>query len=231
MNMGVAAVLAVVAVLAGCAGDDPGTSLRLTAKNSAVGTAVFTLECDPPGGTIRAPAAACAALAKRPGLLLHPRPFTCWGGTFSWWDITISGRLDADAVDVKTSTCWTPQMDLIRVLGIARELDRHIDPLSRPAYPGSGIPRSGLGRTVDIPERAPGWLVRLARLRARDLGEDRPDLLRITLGRSYVIELRGQFVCNLCRVPPGTAPPRGTVARLTVDPKTRIVESFSLHAK
>lgn len=143
-------------------------------------------------------------------------------------DITISGRFDGDTIVVNTSTCWTPQMELIRVLGIARELDRHVDPLSRPAYPGSGIPRSALAETVAIPERTPGWLVRLARLRARSLGDEKPELLRITLAETYVIELQGRFVCALCPRPPGAAAPRGRVARLRVAPKTRIVESFGL---
>ncbi len=49
---------------------------------------------------------------------MHPKPFGCWGGTFSWWDITISGRFHGKPVNVKTSTCWTRQMQLIDSLGL-----------------------------------------------------------------------------------------------------------------
>ncbi len=222
------ALLAAAGVAGGCRGDSPGTSLTLVARNPSVGQATFLLECEPPAGDVPEAAAVCRRIAARPEVLLHPTPFTCFGGTFSWWEIRITGRYDGDPVDVKTSTCWTPQMELIRVLGIARELERHIDPLSRPAYPGSGIPRSALADVVEIPEDAPGWLIRIARLQARRLGDKRPDRLRIVLGDPHVITLEGEFVCTSCSHPPGARPPRGSVATVAVDARTRIVDSFSL---
>jgi hypothetical protein len=133
--------VAVLALPAGCGADrPPSTELTLTATNSFVGVATFRLTCGPPGGDIPRPAAACAALAGSPDTLLRPEPFVCIGGTSSWWDIRITGRLAGAPVQVKTSTCWTPQMKLIRALGIAHALPRHVDPLSRPAFPGVGIP-------------------------------------------------------------------------------------------
>lgn len=216
-------------LLGACQGrDSSSTSLTLVAKNSFVGTATFRLECDPPGGDIPQAARACARLAQSPSALLRPEPFTCFGGTFSWWDITITGRYAGDPVNVRTSMCWTPQMELIRFLGIARELDRHVDPLSRPAYLGSGIPRSELAERVEIPEGTPGWLVRIARLQARRLGDERPERMAIELGAPHRITLERDLVCEQCSRPPNASAPRGSVAHITVDPKTRIVESFSL---
>lgn len=215
--------------LAVSSGEEPRTELTLTATNSFVGRAVFRLRCQPPEGDVPDPSAACAALARNPQLVTNPKPFTCFGGTFSWWELTIAGRLDGDPVAVKTSTCWTPQMALIEALGIGwNELEEHVDPLSRPAYPGSGIPRSALADLVEIPEGTPGWLVRIGRLQARWLLDPRPDRLRIALGRQHRITLWGDFVCINCRRPGGARPPRGRVAQIVVDPATRIVDSFSL---
>lgn len=218
-----------LAVATGGGGGGGETSLTLEADNPQVGHAAFRLECDPPGGDVPDAAAACAALARNPKLLTDPKPFVCWGGTSSWWEIAISGRLAGEPVEVRTRTCWTAQMALIRALGIARELERHIDPLSRPAYPGSGIPRSALADVVAIPDGTPGWLIRMARLRARSLGDPRPDRLAVTLGKQHTIALWGDFVCDLCSRPAAAQAPRGHVATLRVDPRTRIVDSFGLH--
>ena len=224
----IAAATAATLAVAGCGGRDD-TSLTIEARNSFLGTASFALRCDPPSGDLPDPPRACATIERRPRLVLEPQSFTCAGGTFSWWDVRIRGRLEGDAVDVETSTCWTEQMPLIAALGIGSEtLQRHIDPGSRPAYPGAGIPLSSLADVVDVPDSAPGWLVRIARLEARALGDPRPDELRISLGEQHVVALRGEFVCGSCSYPHGAEPPRGSVARIVVDPGTRIVSDFSL---
>jgi hypothetical protein len=130
----VAATGVAVVALAGCGDDAPSTSLRLVATNASVGRATFTIECDPAGGDVPQPAAVCARLAGNPQALHHPEPFICFGGTFSWWALEITGRYRGKPVEVRTSTCWTPQMPLIRLLGIGAELERHVEPLSRPGF-------------------------------------------------------------------------------------------------
>lgn len=109
----------VVGVGASAAGSvRPSTAFTLTATNINVGDAVFTLRCHPTGGNMGQPEHACAALEKRPQVLLHPTPFKCRGSFFSWWDITIKGRFEGKPLFVTTATCWTPQMPLLSALGI-----------------------------------------------------------------------------------------------------------------
>jgi hypothetical protein len=195
----VAAALIALVALAGCRHESRTTSFTLVATNPHVGRATFTVECDPPGGDVPRPATACARLRGNPDLLLRPEPFTCFGGLFSWWELQITGRFDGDRVDVRTNTCWTPQMELIRALGIARELERHVDPLSRPAYFGSGIPLSELADELDLSPDTPGWVLRIARREARTLGDPRPDRLTVEApDGSFVIVLEGDFACERC---------------------------------
>src|SRR5436190_11972543 len=117
--------LFVLPAAAGC-GDSgmnlAGTKLTLTAVNSNVGQAVFHLDCGPAGGDVMDPAAACSALGHDPALITAPQPYTCIGGTFSWFDMTISGRLAGKLVHRKFSTCWTPQMATLKKLGLASSL-------------------------------------------------------------------------------------------------------------
>jgi len=89
------------------------TRLTVVALNSWVGRAVFHLDCRPAGGDIPSPARACAALARAPQLVTSPKPFTCMGGTSSWWDVAISGRFNGRPIRRAFSTCWTPQMTTI----------------------------------------------------------------------------------------------------------------------
>jgi hypothetical protein len=128
------AAVALAASLAGCGTHvAPSTSLTLLAVNPEVGRAAFHLTCGPSGGDFRDAAGACAALAERPDLVTKPKPFVCRGGTTSWWDVTISGRLRGHAVRAHTSTCWTPQMATIRRLGIGgwQSLRAHLLPRRR----------------------------------------------------------------------------------------------------
>jgi hypothetical protein len=147
-----ACVVVLAASLGGCGGRAAAsTSLTLLAVNPFVGRAAFHLSCGPSGGDLRDPAQACAALAARPELVTKPKPFVCRGGTTSWWDLTISGRLRGRAVRVHTSTCWTPQMATIRRLGIGwQSLHAHllprrretVMPTERRAFP-AGVLRPG----------------------------------------------------------------------------------------
>src|SRR6266566_3351587 len=107
-----------VMFLTSCGGTGSSTSLTLVATNPVVGRATLHLSCDPARGTFPRPRAACLALAREPALLSHPKPFTCAGGLFSWWDNTVTGRLRGKPVDLKTSTCWARQMHLLDSLEI-----------------------------------------------------------------------------------------------------------------
>jgi len=94
------------------------TALVIRARNNVAGTAVLTLRCDPPVGTLPDAAAACARLSHAPGVLLHPRALRCPGGPLSPWDLHIRGRTSDRRIHVDIATCLTPQIRLIRLLGI-----------------------------------------------------------------------------------------------------------------
>jgi len=123
-----------IPAVAGCGGSQlgdtaPETRLTMRAVNTSVGRSVFHLDCEPPGGDLPDPAGACAALLIKPELVTSPKPFVCAGGTFSWWDITISGRLNGKEVDRAFSTCWTPQMETLGRFGMSWEvLQKHLLP-------------------------------------------------------------------------------------------------------
>jgi hypothetical protein len=153
-------VILLAALVAGCGGErvTHSTDLTLLAVNPSIGRASFHLACGPASGDLGNPARACAALAAQPDLVTKPKPFTCFGGTFSWWDITISGTLHGRPIRTHTSTCWTPQMAMIRELGIGfQSLEAHMLPRRREAVlPGtqrtfpSGLLRPGDVVTCDI---------------------------------------------------------------------------------
>ena len=128
-----ALALPLVVLAAGCGGSAKlaSTHLTLTALNPIVGMAVFHLDCQPTGGDVADPAAACAAIAHDPKLVTAPTPFTCIGGTTSWFDVTIDGRLDGKPVHRKFSTCWTRQSATLAGLGLGRSVSGHIRPRRR----------------------------------------------------------------------------------------------------
>jgi hypothetical protein len=123
------------------------TQLRILALNSYVGRAAFHLTCEPTGGDIGDPAAACAAIGAAPELVTDPKPFACRGGPASWWDITITGRLQGQPIRTHTASCWTPQMELIGRLGIGRSLQAHLLPRRHEAVM-PGIPRTFAARVL-----------------------------------------------------------------------------------
>jgi hypothetical protein len=83
-------------------------------------------------------------------------------------------------------------------------------------------------RTVVIkPRGTPRWLVRDAYKFSGWLADPTPRRIRITLGRFDTIAIRGRFVCTKC-FGIWTKPPRGTLARYVIDPRTRGVVSFGL---
>jgi hypothetical protein len=101
----------------------------MLAINTWVGRAEFHLDCAPPGGDLANATRACAALKKEPELVTDPKRFICLGGPSSWWDITISGRLNNAPIRRRFSTCWTPQMATIGRLGLSWDvLQKHLVP-------------------------------------------------------------------------------------------------------
>ena len=207
-----------VAAVSGCGGHSTKkTSLTLVADNGLGSKAVFHLRCDPAGGDIADPARACATLEKYPNSLLHPKPFICHA---DYWHLAIKGQFKGRSVNVKTDTCWTPQMKLIDHLGIASQLDTH--------YVTFGVRRDLLAKRVDIPANTPAWLIATATSQAASLQDARPDRMRVRLGSADVIELWGHFRCVMCPRPPHAKSPSGTYARITVDPHKRAVTSLSL---
>ena len=160
----IAVALVAVASVVGCGGGEGASATRLTilAVNPNVGRAAFHLSCAPAGGDVPSPSRACAALAAAPDLVTRPKPFICIGGTFSWWDITITGRLRGRAVRAHTESCWTPQMELIGKLGIAPTLYAHLLPRRREGMIG------GQERTFPPGALRPGDLV-ICEIRGRRL--------------------------------------------------------------
>jgi hypothetical protein len=75
------------------------------------------------------------------------------GGTASWWDATISGRLDGRAIHRSFATCWTPQMATIGRLGLTWDVLRnHLVP-RRHETVVAGVPRAfapGVLRATDL---------------------------------------------------------------------------------
>lgn len=127
---GIAAALTVMGCGAGSnrpATTPAATALVLRAHNNVAGTAVLTLRCNPPGGTLPDAAAACARLSHAPPrVILHPRAFHCPGGPLSPWDLHIRGRTNDRRIHVDIATCLTPQVRLIRLLGITTNQLLHV---------------------------------------------------------------------------------------------------------
>src|SRR5689334_22360826 len=146
-EMRVALFLVLAALLAGCGSSGRSkTALTMVALNTTVGRAEFHLRCGPRGGDLTQPERACAALASDPRLLSQSRPFVCAGGPFSWWDVTVTGRLAGRPVHRRFSTCWTPQMTLIGRLGLSwKVLHAHL--VTR------RVKRLHAGEHVTIPSR------------------------------------------------------------------------------
>ena len=155
MRFGLVTCVLLVALLVGCSDRTAHSSTRLTilAVNPFAGRAAFHLDCGPAGGDLGNTARACATLAAQPELVTNPKPFTCLGGTFSWWDVTITGRLHGRPIFTHTS-CWTPQMTMIERLGIGwQSLRDHLLPRRN----GAVLP--GLQRTFPAGQLRPGDLV------------------------------------------------------------------------
>lgn len=122
--LALSAVVAAGAVLgfelrsAGAAAPVPANlTVLAVSENFGGGRALFHLSCDPAGGNVANPAAACAAIAAQPSLVTHPKPF--YDSGMNQWQITITGRLNRKPVHYSGSLSWTTQAELIKKLGLA----------------------------------------------------------------------------------------------------------------
>ena len=123
------------------------------AVNGSVGRAVYHLRCGPAHGDLPDNRAACATLSESPELVTSPKPFACFGGTASWWDVSVSGRIAGHRLDHKVSTCWTPQMAMIGRLGLGLAFESHLVPRRNVRV----IP--GVQRTIAAGTLRPGDLI------------------------------------------------------------------------
>lgn len=214
-----------VAAVSGCGGHSTTkASLVFVADGGPGSKAVFHLRCDPAGGDIAHPARACAALAKHPDALLNPKPFTCAADP---WRLAIKGQFRGRPVNVKTDTCWTPQMELIGLLGISDQLNAHIVPLP--------VRRDLFAKVAEIWPGTPAWVIPVARAEARLLHDPQPLRMRIGLGLDNLVEFWGDFHCQNWRLAKNRQPPhqirRGTYARFTIDRETHKVTSLWIGPK
>ncbi len=170
-----------------------------------------------------------ARIEQDTALVRKPKPFVCLGGTSSWFDLDITGRLDGKRVDVRTSTCWTTQMALIAALGIGPFIESHLVSAASHPLGSAPVPVPWPGRRppfIDAPSETPPWLLVAAGRMAQGLGDPVPSYVFIFLGTRDRIRLRGQFACYACSVPYGAKTPMGTVVTGTYDPATRRETDF-----
>ena len=99
-------VTGLVLVVSGCGGSGS-TSLRVAfgPADGSKGLVVFKLQCDPPGGTIPDPAAACSTIESQVRLVI-PRPSnsTC-SPPIGLWAVTITGTYRGKTVRQYFGSC------------------------------------------------------------------------------------------------------------------------------
>jgi len=141
-----------------------------------------------------------------------------------FWRITISGHFKGRPVNVGDDTCWTPQMELIGLLGISDQLNAHIVPLP--------VRRDLFAKVAEIWPGTPAWVIPVARAEVRVLHDPQPLRMRIT---DNLVELWGDFHCQNWRLAKNRQPPhqirRGTYARFTIDRETHKVTSLWIGPK
>jgi hypothetical protein len=97
------------------AGGRSSTSLRLLVNGPLYeGRGVFHLNCNPPGGNLPDPAAACALIAGQSTAITRPKFSSCLEPN----EVTFVGRLNGKPVESTITTCWASQARLIRNLGV-----------------------------------------------------------------------------------------------------------------
>lgn len=103
----VSVVVALAFVISGCGGGSGSTSLRVAfgPDDGSRGLVVFTLRCDPAGGTISNASAACATLTNRTRLVTPTPPNVACSPPVGMWAVTITGAFHGQAVKQDFGSC------------------------------------------------------------------------------------------------------------------------------
>jgi hypothetical protein len=183
----------------------PAVSLKITIENTRFGTQQYSLRCNPAGGNIPQPEAACIALSRNPELLVSPTE----GGSPcpDSGAVRVVGVYDQRRVDARfTSSCQIPRRsDQLSTLWLSLfpdgrkvRLDQGVGPLSL------GDKRSDAESILGKGERGPGGLIiyrghyrtrqgrRLESLYA--IGFDRAGKIRTLVSLSPELTIEGRYV-------------------------------------
>ncbi|HEX5250132.1 MAG TPA: PASTA domain-containing protein [Gaiellales bacterium] len=105
---GITTLTAALALVgSGCGGSSGATALKVAfgPDDGSRGLVVFHVRCDPPGGSIPAPAAACARITSRPRLVTPPPSNSTCSPGIGQWAVSITGSYRGQAVRQHFGAC------------------------------------------------------------------------------------------------------------------------------
>ena len=108
-NLRAGIALAFLLAASGCFGSSgPGAATLKVAfgpDDGSRGLVVFTLRCDPPGGSIARPAVACARITSRPRLVTPPPSNSTCSPGIGQWAVTLTGSYRGRPVRQRFGAC------------------------------------------------------------------------------------------------------------------------------